>query len=280
MIRHYASTATVKTTEGDLPKELYTAHDDGVHGLELLSGPLRYRGTADTFWRFTALAGQAEIGLNECPMVLHTRWLQLWDKAIAAAKTPPAKIAKLGEVWEYVGGPGTFPNGLFYVASRSALVPHAMLYMDTGTLLLLSVGAQVKDGIQLESPNDWTCHGRLADLIRGQVMTTATHWTYSVDLGGGFEEGHPMEDPIAAARAYLDMEDMDACREIRELVFIQNAVHVKLVGMANDPCGPTEEELEGDFASELWNPGATWYRKTGETRTVEVSLAFRLVEAT
>ena len=33
-------------------------------------------------------------------------------------------------------------------------------------------------------------------------MTDATHWNYNLAIGDGLDEGWPMEDPIAAARAY------------------------------------------------------------------------------
>ena len=111
-------------------------------------------------------------------------------------------------------------------------------------------------------------------------MTTATHWNYNLAIGDGLDEGWPMEDPIAAARAYLAIWEAPGIYDIRDLIFIKDAAHVILHGMTNDPSGPTESEREGDYAATFWTPGSTWYRQTGETRTVGVSLAFKLVEAT
>ena len=170
MIRHFISAQCVRTSEGDLPEYLFTADDTGVSGSEGFINPPGLHPLPHPMDSFIAgLRDDEDVGLCQVSCDTHDKHLRQWAMAIETAKTPPAKIAKLGEVWEYTGGPGTFPSGLFFVASRSALVPYALLYMDTGTLLLLSVGAQVDGGIQLEHPNDWTCHGLLADLIKGKV---------------------------------------------------------------------------------------------------------------
>ena len=111
-------------------------------------------------------------------------------------------------------------------------------------------------------------------------MTDATHWNYRLEIGDGLDEGWPLEDPIAAARSYLEMWEAPGIHDIRDLIFIKNAAHVILHGMTNDPSGPTERELEYDYAAGYWKPGNPWYRPTGEKCTVEVSLSFKLVEAT
>ena len=112
-------------------------------------------------------------------------------------------------------------------------------------------------------------------------MTTATHWNDRPDLGDSFNEGWPMEDPAAAARDFLGQYESDwQAWDLMCAMLAKKPAHVTLHGMVNDPHGPTQDEMEHDLASAFWKPGDIWYRPTGDTRTVEVSLSFKLVEAT
>ena len=166
MIRHFISQARIQTTEGRLPIEMFITTDDVVSGWQGYVDPPQLKTIPSAMAKFIYGLQQGAIhGLIMVPGSTYEENLRMWNMAIQTAKTPPAKIAKLGEVWEYAGHPGTFPSGLFIVASNSALVPHAMLYMETGSLFPLSVGAQVDGGIELGRPDDWTCHGLLTDLI-------------------------------------------------------------------------------------------------------------------
>ena len=95
MIRYYASIATIKTTEGLLPQSLYRADNDCVEGRELLSDPLRREVMKEPFWRFMAASGDKGTFLSECSRGVYDRWVQLSNKAIAEAKSPPVKNAKI-----------------------------------------------------------------------------------------------------------------------------------------------------------------------------------------
>jgi len=165
MIRYYASVHSVPTTEGALPSALYIAGDTSVHGWELNPGPLRCVQMNAPLWRLMVDTEHKEARLHECSLSTYTEWRHLWDAAIQTAKTPPAKIAKLGEVWELTGGELTMLCGMYYVTTHSEYVPIVMRHMTTGACSVGSAGAPVTAGIQLKSPGDWTCHGLLTDLI-------------------------------------------------------------------------------------------------------------------
>jgi len=170
MIRYYASTILIGTAEGNLPKELFTAHDYGIEGIELRADPLRRSRIKAPFWSFMDQAEQSYPLLDECSLAAHTEWLRLWDKAVKAAETPPTNIAKPGEVWDYTGVSKTMPRGFYYVADYCAsTLSFSLLCINTGDRVLASAGTQVGNGIQFDHPDDWTCHGRLTDLIRGKV---------------------------------------------------------------------------------------------------------------
>jgi len=158
MIRYYASIATIKTTEGLLPQSLYRADNDCVEGHDLLSDPLRREAMKEPFWRFMATSGDKGTLLSECSRGACDRWIQLSNKAIAAAKSPPvknAKIAKPGEVWEEAGD-------LYHV------IPPLV-----GEVWMLNIrngcwrygGTQQDGGILLDNPDTWTCHGLMVDML-------------------------------------------------------------------------------------------------------------------
>ena len=163
MIRYYASTILIGTTEGNLPKELFTAHDDGIAGIELRTDPLHRSRIKAPFWSFMAALEHIDPILDECSLAAHTEWLRRWDKAVKAAETPPVKIAKPGEVWECTGRLFDMPAGMYSVGFCSVKVPLVMYCMDTGVHRV--AGQLVDSGIQLESPSDWKCHGPLAEFI-------------------------------------------------------------------------------------------------------------------
>lgn len=161
MIRHYTSIITVKTTEGDLPQSLYRVDNDCAEGLELLCDPLCRKRIEEPLWRFLSVL--KENGLTECSRDIHDTWSRMWDKAIATAKTPPVKIAKLGEIWEYTGRLFNMSGSMYSVSFCAAEVMLVMYQMSTGAHRV--AGKVVNGGIQLDYPDDWTCHGLLTDLI-------------------------------------------------------------------------------------------------------------------
>jgi len=165
MNRHFISHQCIQTSEGELPKYLFIAGDSEVTGVEGFIydlGMHRLPNPMDSF--ISGLQDQAH-GLYEVACDLHATKLRLWDIVIQTANTPPAKIAKLGEVWEYVGGLETARGFLYYVRKPPALCTAVSLCrLDTG-VPLTQTGKPVQGGIQLERPDDWTCHGLLTDLI-------------------------------------------------------------------------------------------------------------------
>ena len=194
MIRYYASIATIKTTEGLLPQSLYRADNDCVEGRELLNNPLRREMMKEPLWQFMTASGDKGTFLSECSRGAHDRWVQLSNKAIAAAKSPP--------------------------------------------------------------------------------MSIATHWSPDITDEGSFRKSLPHTDPIEAARIWLRHE-VDAC-ESHGRAILTDTHQIPLVGYVIDPAGPGPEDCRDEAA--FWQPGEDWYRPTNETRTVEVSLAFRLIE--
>ncbi len=110
-------------------------------------------------------------------------------------------------------------------------------------------------------------------------MTTATHWSADLSDSSNFREAMPHTDPIYAAKDWIAQEiNHDDGLDARAILAGQYVV--ELVGFVNAPSGPTEAERISCFDAEYWAPGQCWFIPTGETRTVEVSLAFKLVEAT
>jgi len=108
-------------------------------------------------------------------------------------------------------------------------------------------------------------------------MNPATHWSPDITDEGSFRESFPHTDPMAAAKEWISQQIH--LGELDDRAILTGKCRITLVGYVNDPNAPTQV-YRGEDGEYFEQPGEDWYAPTGETRTVEVSLAFRLVEAT
>ena len=167
MIRYFISQERIQTTEGRLPTEMFISTDDVVSGWQGYIDPPQLKTIPSPMAKFIYGLQRGEVhGLTMVQGSSYEENLRMWNMAIATANTPPAKIAKPGEVWERTDGISCSPTGMYYVSPHSEAMPLVMRHVATG--YHEQGGTRLdggKGGIRLDHPDDWTCHGLLTDLI-------------------------------------------------------------------------------------------------------------------
>ena len=84
----------------------------------------------------------------------------------------------------------------------------------------------------------------------------------------------PLADPIAMARRYIQSMEEDDCSGLWDARY--ELQHEGAVTVALEGCELTTDLLPEEEQFDGYEPGGEWYRLTGETSRVKVSLSFEV----